>query len=265
MTTYQPRTHWQVTWSVWQALFIREFLKRVAADRLAWFWMLFEPIALIAIMIAIRTVVIGRNHYIEGAAYVPWLLVGLLGFFLFRENMMRSIGSIEANARLFAYRQVKPVDPVLARCFVEGVLKTVILLLFIGTMSLLGIDVFPDSFVWAMVVWIGLWLLGVGVGLILSAASSLVPEVGKIVRIFTLPLLLLSGAIFPLHYLPQSVLDYLMLNPVVHGLELLRSFFVETYRPVSGVDPLYFVAWILGASFLGLVMHIRFESRLKAQ
>lgn len=265
MTTYQPRSHWQVTWSVWQALFIREFLTRVAADRLAWFWMLFEPIALIAIMVAIRAVVIGRNHYIEGAGFVPWLLIGLLGFFLFRENMMRAIGSIEANERLFTYRQVKPVDPVLVRCFVEGTLKTVILFLFVAVMALLGIDVFPDAFVGAVAVWLGLWLLGAGAGLILSAASRLVPEVGKIARITTLPLLIISGAIVPLNYLPHDILTYLLLNPVTHGLELLRATFVANYRPLDGTDPLYFVAWAIFLVFVGLVMHVRFEGRLKAQ
>jgi capsular polysaccharide transport system permease protein len=265
VTIYQSRTHWQVTWSVWQALFIREFLTRIAADRLAWFWMLFEPIAFIVIMIAIRTLVIGRNHYIEGAAYIPWLLIGLLGFFLFRENMMRSIGSIEANERLFTYRQVKPVDPVLVRCFVEGILKTVILFLFVAVMALLGIEILPDAFLGAVAVWLGLWLLGAGAGLILSTASRLVPEVGKIVRITTLPLLIISGAIIPLNYLPQDILAYLLWNPVTHGLELLRSMFVANYRPLDGTDALYFVIWTVLLVFVGLVMHLRFESRLKAQ
>jgi capsular polysaccharide transport system permease protein len=209
--------------------------------------------------------VIGRNYYIDGAAFIPWLLIGLLGFFLFRENMMRAIGSIEANERLFTYRQVKPVDPVLVRCFVEGTLKTVILFLFVAVTGLLGIDIFPDAFVAALVAWLVLWLLGAGAGLILSAASRLVPEVGMIARITTLPLLILSGAILPLNYLPHDILAYLMWNPVVHGLELLRGMFIAGYRPLTGTDPLYLGFWVVFMLFLGLVMHIRFESRLKAQ
>jgi capsular polysaccharide transport system permease protein len=118
-----PRYCIQVTWSVWTALFFREFLTRVVADGLPWFWMLFEPVALIGVMVAIRTVVLGRDHHIGGAEFVPWSLVVLVGVFLVRENMMRSIGAVESGRQLYAYRQVQPKDPVIVRCYLEGVLK----------------------------------------------------------------------------------------------------------------------------------------------
>ena len=265
MIQYEARTSWQVTRSVWQALFLREFLIRIMADRLAWFWMLFEPIAMITIMVAIRTVLIGRDQYISGAPFVPWLLIGLLGFFLFRENMMRSIGSIEASRTLFTYRQVKPVDSVLVRCFLEGLLKTVIFMLFIAVGMLLDVDLFPDDFLFALFAWLSLWLLGIGIGVLLSAVSALVPEIGKIARITSLPLLLISGAILPLNFLPHDIREYLLWNPIVHGLEILRSGFEASYRPLSGTDVMYLWFWILGLVMIGLMLHIRYETRLKAQ
>src|SRR5690554_3314034 len=112
-------------------MFIREALARTMADRMAWFWMLFEPIAMIAIMVLIRTVVMGRVRHIDGAEFIPWLITGLFGFYLIRENLMRPIGAVDANAALFAYRQVKPIDPVLIRCYLEGMLRTFIFLIFI--------------------------------------------------------------------------------------------------------------------------------------
>jgi hypothetical protein len=140
----KTRTPWQVTRSVWYALFMREAIARTMADRMAWFWMLAEPVAMIAIMVMIRTVVLGRDSHIAGADFIPWLIVGLFGFHLFRENMMRSIGAVEANQALFGYRQVKPVDPVLVRCYLEGMLKTFIFLLFILAGILLELDLIPD-------------------------------------------------------------------------------------------------------------------------
>jgi capsular polysaccharide transport system permease protein len=258
------RSPWQVTRSVWKALFLREFLTRIMADRLAWFWMLFEPIALVTIMVAVRTVVLGRNRYIAGAEYVPWLLVGLLSFFLFRENMMRSIGAVDSNRSLFAYRQIKPVDPVLVRCFLEGMIKTVIFSMFIAAGVLLGLDLFPDNFPRALFGWISLWLLGLAVALTLSAAAALVTEIGKIVRISSLPLLIISGVIFPLNLLPHDLLQILMLNPIVHGLELTRSGFFSTYRMLPGTDLVYLWFWILSLLLLGMMLHIRYEPRLKA-
>lgn len=265
MTTYQGRTPWEVTASVWQALFHREFLARVSGDRLAWFWMLFEPIAMIAIMVAVRTVAFGRDRHIGGAEFIPWMVVGLLGFFLFRENMMRSIGSIENNRTLFTYRQIKPIDPVVVRCFLEGTLKSFIFMAFVMVGGVLGVDLFPDDFLAALVGWLAIWMLGLGIGLLLSAASALVPEIGRIARISSLPLLIISGAILPLNFLPHRITEYLLWNPIAHGIELLRAGFFDSYRPLEGVDPLYLWFWILGLLVVGLAFHIRFESRLKAQ
>jgi len=259
------RTPWQVTRSVWHAMFIREALARTMANRMAWFWMLFEPIAMIAIMVLIRTVVIGRVRHIDGAEFVPWLITGLFGFHLVRENMMRPIGAIDGNQGLFAYRQVKPIDPVFIRCYLEGLLKTFVFLLFVIAGILLEFDLMPDEPLLALFFWLSLWLLGAGAGLTFSAIAGLVPEVAKIIRLLSLPLMIASGVIFPLNFVPHALLEYLMWNPIVHGLELLRGAFFASYRPVAGTSELYLWCWVLASGSLGLALHLRFEQRLKRQ
>lgn len=258
-----PRTPWQVTRAVWHALFLREVLARTTMDRMAWFWMLLEPIAFIVIMVSIRTVVFGRSKHIVGAEFVPWLVLGLFGFFLMRESMMRPIGAVDANRALYAYRQVKPVDPVIIRCYLEGMIRTFVFLLFIMAGILLGIDLFPDEPLRALFYWCSLWLLGAGAGLVLSALSGLVPEVGRVVKIISMPLLLISGVILPLNFLPHTLLEYLMWNPIVHGLEALRGSFFYEYKQVAGVSIVYLWNWILALIATGLLLHIRFEARLK--
>lgn len=235
------------------------------SDRMAWFWMLAEPIAMIIIMVLIRTVVLGRTKHIAGAEFIPWFVVGLFGFHLFRENMMRLIGAVEANKALFAYRQVKPIDPVLVRGYLEGMIKTFIFLLFILAGGLLEIDLFPFDPLAALAVWVSLWLLGLGAGLSLSALSNLVPEIGRIARIASFPLLLISGVLFPINYVPHEAQQLLLLNPIVHGLELLRSCFFEQYWVVAGTSYLYLGFWILSSIAIGLLLHIRFEESLKAK
>ncbi|NHN37597.1 ABC transporter permease [Pseudomaricurvus alcaniphilus] len=263
--TLSTRTPWQVTRSVWHAMFLREVVARTMADRMAWFWMLVEPIAMIAVMVAIRAFVMGRARHINGADFIPWLLLGLFGFFLFRENMMRSIGAPEANKGLFAYRQVKPIDTVLVRCYLEGLLKTFIFLMFVLAGLLLNVDLTPDYALQALFAWLSLWSLGLGAGLVFSALAGLAPEFGRIVKIATLPLLIISGVIFPLNFLPESLLYYLMLNPIAHGLELFRASFYAEYRVVPGTSLLYLWWWTLGSIALGLMLHLRFEMRLKRQ
>jgi capsular polysaccharide transport system permease protein len=258
------RTPWQVITSVWYALFLREVLARTTADRMAWFWMLAEPIAMIGIMVAIRAFAMGSQH-ISGVEFIPWFIVGLFGFHLFRENMMRLIGAVEASKALFAYRQVKPIDPVFIRSYLEGMIKTFIFLMFIAAGVLLDVNLIPDNPLLALFYWALLWQLGLGTGLVLSAASTMIPEVGRIARITSFPLLLISGIFFPINYLPYEIQQYLLINPILHGVELLRSYFFDEYRMVAGISQLYLLFWVLALNAFGLLLHIRFEEKLKAK
>ncbi|RFA28026.1 ABC transporter permease [Alkalilimnicola ehrlichii] len=245
-------------------MFMREALARTMAGRFAWFWMIAEPVAFVVIMIGVREV-LGRVRFVIGADFVPWLIVGLLGFFLFREGLLRSIGAVDANKGLFAYRQVKPVDPVIARNVVEGILKTVVFMVLIAGASLLGYEILPADPLAAMFIWFSIWVLGLGAGLVASVVAPLVPEIGRVLRMLILPLFLLSGVIIPLHALPHSIQHYLLYNPVVHALEALRLSFFSGYKSLAGVDMLYLWWWALAMVALGLALHLRFTMRVKAK
>ncbi|WMC09212.1 ABC transporter permease [Oceanimonas pelagia] len=265
MSTLQGRTPWQVTRSVWFAMFMREAVSRTMADRMGWFWMIAEPVAIIAIMTFIRSFVSGGHQFITGAEFIPWMIVGMMGFFLVREGMTRSQGAVNANKALFAYRQVQPVDPVLIRVYLEGLLRTFIFLLFVLGGLLLGLELFPDNAIKALFGWISLWALGLGLGLVVSVTGTLIPETTKIINMVSLPLLIISGVILPLNVLPHYLLEYLMLNPIVHGLEFIRAGFFHNYRVVHGTSETYLWLWVLALNALGLLLHIRYKERLKAQ
>ncbi|WP_447893727.1 ABC transporter permease [Vreelandella sp. GE22] len=257
------RTPWQVTRSVWYAMFMREAISRTMSDRMGWFWMIFEPVAFVAVMVGIRSFIRG-DQLIANADFIPWLIAGLMGFFLVREGMMRGMGAVDSSKALFAYRQVQPIDPVLVRNFLEGTLRTFVFLIFIVGGLMLGLDMYPDNAIRVMAAWLSLWSLGLGLGLVVSVAATLVPEIGRVVRILTLPLLILSGVILPLNSLPHWLLEYLMLNPIPHGLETLRLGFFENYKVVHGTSMLYFWLFTLSLITVGLIMHLRFVDRLKA-
>ncbi len=259
-----PRHPLRVTWDVWSAMYLREMIARTMADRMAWFWMIFEPVATVVVMVGVRTLIRGARH-IGGADFVPWIIVGLMGFYLFREAMTRPMGAIEGNRGLFTYRQVLPIDPVLVRCFVEGMIRSFIFLIFVFVGSMLKLDMLPDHGFGVMMDWLSLWVLGVGFGVLVSVAGGLVPEIIRVVRILMLPLLLLSGVIFPVSYVPSQFQQLLLLNPIVHGLESMRLSFFENYHTIPGINMVYLWMWSLSTLCLGLVMHVRFAWRLKAR
>ncbi|UTV88890.1 ABC transporter permease [Cobetia amphilecti] len=260
----KARSAWAVTRSVWFAMFMREAIGRTMTDRMGWFWMIAEPMAFTLIMVTMRSFISG-DRLVINAPFIPWMIVGMMGFFLVRQGLTQGIGAIDANRALFAYRQVHPIDGVLIRNILDALLRTLVFLLFMLGFLLLGTDYRPDNGFQAIAGWLSLGCLGLGFSLVVSVAGSIIPEVAKVVKMISMPLLLLSGVIMPLNHLPHYLLEYIMLNPIVHGLEYTRHGFFEGYKVVHGTSMLYFWSWTLSSLALGFLMHVRFKERLKAK
>lgn len=257
------RSSWAVTWSVWRALFLREALHRLFNRRAAWVWLLVEPMAHIAFLLLIFTT-FGVRH-VGGIETALWLMVGMLGFFMFKRTMTIAMAAVDMARPLFAYRQVRPVDAVLVRAASEGTLMLVISLIFLVTAALFGLDVCADDWLNVASAFAVLWLLGLAMGSVLSVPRTLVAEVGDIVNIVIMPLYLISGVIFPLSTLPQPYRDWLLYNPIAHAIEHARLGFAAHYSTVEGVNLGYTLAFALVGLLLGLALHRVYRKRLIAQ
>jgi capsular polysaccharide transport system permease protein len=226
--------------------------------------MFIEPMLFILLMVSFR-LFIKAGDTIAGSEKIPWLILGLVAFFMFRDIATRSMDAFRSNAGLFSYRQVKPFDTVWIRAVLEAFLRTVVLLILLLIFGLLGNYVIPVDAFMALIAWISIFLLAFGLGLTLAMLVVLFPVVRKIVEMMMMPMLLLSGVILPLHSFPPGILEYLMYNPVVHGLELFRVAFLKNYWTMDGVSWLYLYYWNIGLLFLGLLLYYRFGHRISAQ
>jgi capsular polysaccharide transport system permease protein len=104
-----------------------------------------------------------------------------------------------------------------------------------------------------------------GFGLVASVASELVPELGRVIDFVMMPLYLISGVILPLSTVPQPYREWLMFNPVAHGLEAARLGFAPYYHAVPELSTAYLYGSALVIVFLGLALHRRFALRLATQ
>lgn len=254
------RSPWRITLSVWHALLLREAVARMFGRRAAVVWLFLEPVASIAFLLLIFTVL--RTRFVGGMDTLLWLSSGLLAFYLFRRTANQGASAVGANLALYTYRQVKPVDTVLTRCVLEGVLMLVIATLVFSALALLGVPLQLHDPLQVMVSLLGLWLLGVGWGLAVSVATELVPEVGNLLNLLMMPLMLISGAIFPLSAIPYPWREWLMFNPVAHGIEGVRAGISAYYHHVPELSLSYLLGFALVLVFLGLVLQRRFRSRL---
>lgn len=249
-----------VTAAVWRALFLREALFRLTGSRTAWLWLLAEPVFHIAFLMLFFELI--RMQTVPGAEPALFIMTGLLGFFMARNTAMRSMEAINANTALFAYRQVKPVDTVLVRTALEGFINLVVALILLAGVALTGIEITLDDPLEIITAFTGLWLSGVGLGLMLSVVGQLLPEVGNIIKLFFTPLYFVSGVMFPVQVVPQPYREWLFVNPFLHGIEALRGGFFAHYYVVPETSLAYLYGFALLTIFFGLALHVRYARKL---
>jgi capsular polysaccharide transport system permease protein len=252
-----------VSAAVWKAIFLREALTRLFGARASWLWLLVEPVVHVGFMVFVYAGI--RVRSIGGIDTVVWVMTGLLAFFLFRRTSVQVSNAVNANQALFVYRQVKPVDAALVRAVLEGFLLLAISFLLFAGAAILGRAVMPADPLAVLAAFAGLWLLGLGFGLITSVATEMVPELGRVIQMWMLPLYLVSGVIFPLSAVPDPYRGWLMLNPVAHGVESARLGFASYYHAVPELSLAYLFGFGLSALFVGLALYRRFSVKMVTQ
>src|SRR3546814_161361 len=191
-----------------------------------------------------------------------WLFLVLHGFFLFRRTASQMAGAIDSNRALFSYRQVKPTDTVLMRGVLEGLLMAMVITIVGAGMALLGHNVTPADPMRVLAAFFGLWFLGVSLGLLISVLSELAQEFRQIINMAMMPLYFISGVMFPLASIPEPYREWLLLNPIAHGLEEARSGFAPYYHAAPGVSISYIYEFAFISIFIGLLLHRRFALRM---
>jgi len=247
-----------ITLSVWKALLLREALSRLLSSRSAWFWLFAEPIAHMAVLGFIYAGI--RQHNIGGIDTLIWLMLGLQGYFLFRRTSGQMSGAIDSNRALFTYRQVTPTDTVLMRGVLEAVLMLAVIAVIFTGLAMMGHDIVPYSPLALMEALCGLWLLGVALGLNISVLSELAPEFRQVTNIIMMPLYFISGVLIPISTIPEPYREWLLLNPIVHGLDGARLAFSPYYHSVPNLSISYLYNCAFVGIAVGLLLHRRYAN-----
>ena len=251
------RNSLRITLSVWKALLLREALTRLFSSRSAWFWLIAEPVLHIAIFGVMYYGI--RQRTIGGIDTLIWLVLGMQGYFLFRRTVSQMAGAIDSNRALFAYRQVTPTDTVLMRGVLEGLMMMVVLGIILAGLAMLGHDIAPADPLAVLEAFLGLWLLGAAVGLIISVGAELAPEIRNAINVIMMPLYFISGVLFPISSIPEPYREWLLLNPIAHALDAARVGYSPYYHSVPNLSIDYVFALSLSGVFIGLLLHRYFR------
>lgn len=259
---YRPikqRSGLKVMRAAFHALLMRELQTRFGGYRLGYLWAPLEVVFQVGIYLLVFGTVMQR--VLPGMDYKQFLVVGLVPFQMMLRIANRSLGAVESNQGLLMYRQVRHFDVIFARSFLE-----LIIYFFTFVLLLVGLVFFDVSFSLGQLhivlfCWLTLFLFSFGLALILMIVGFYGGEISKVIGLIFTVLYFISGILYSVHIVPEPYLSYLLWNPFIHNIEMMRHAISPNY-PAYHIDMGYFLKWMIGVDFIGLLLYKAFEKDL---
>jgi len=257
----QIRKPYQIFFAVNKALFLRELNMRMSVGKAGLFWTFFEPFAQIAIFVLIRVAIMGSQGASSSYNFAIFMAVGFIAFNMFKNILSSATGAFTANKGLFAYKQVKPIDTIVARVLVEMFITGIIILMFLFVGFLLQYDLKPENLLMIAAGYLWLVVFSFAVGLVVGIGNTFYLSIGKFVGIFSFMLLIFSAVFFPLESIPPEAQEILLYNPLVHFMEMIHANYIYELDD-RFVDYIYMLKWTITPLFIGMWLYVRLEKKI---
>jgi capsular polysaccharide transport system permease protein len=212
---------WRIQRRVVWALLLREILTRYGRHNIGFLWLFVEPMLFTVGVTALWTAM--KAVHGSNLPIVAFAVTGYSSVLLWRNMPARCILAMEPNLGLLYHRNVRPIDIYLARLMLEAAgagISFVVLVLFFHFVGWLA---FPEDVLQVIAAWLMLAWMGMGVAFLIGALSEFSEMVEKLWHPTQYLLFPLSGAAFLVNALPVEAQHYVLLLPMVHGVEMLRE------------------------------------------
>jgi capsular polysaccharide transport system permease protein len=251
----------QIQRDVIYALLLRELSSRFGKSRGGFLWVLVEPIAHLMLPILIFGFL--RNMGMPGVELPVFLVYGFLPFLLFKAICLQIVDGVNAAQGLLSYRQVLLMDVFVSKAMAHCVIQAIVFAIVLTGLGMLGFDVLPGRPIELAGILALTAVLAFGLGVVLAAISSLVPDARSVIKIMFMPLYFASGILFPVTRFPDEWVRWLSVNPVLHLVELSRTMAVDGYQPTKYMSLTYPAALALSATLIGLMLYrLRYLARV---
>ncbi len=255
------RSSWEIQKAVIISLFLRELKTRFGSQKFGYFWAIVEPAAVIVVFWVMLGFRMKKSS--TGIDFPMFLMTGMIPFHLFSNIVNRSMVSFQANAGLFNYRQVKPVDTILARVLVECMVYFIVFNIFILIGSLLGFTARVDNITGLLMIMIELIIFSSGLGLICAVIGHFSETFIKVFGLIMRPLFFCSGIFFSVETIPEQFRSILLVNPLLHFLEKIRSVYFESfYSPFA--NDIYILLWTVSLTIISLWLYTKLQNKIIA-
>lgn len=254
-TQTQVRTPWQVMCASIYTLIVRNieirFVMKSSSKRLIDLFLIFsEPMGHVLLWTAVR---LFRNQPMSTSmSPVLFILLGVMPWLFTYNTINDCLTIIIQNRGLLFFRQIKPLDPVIALVFSE--LITMALVFCCSLLVLLIYDIpwhLQSMIRWSTAVFLYVVFV-IGVSIFMACLGFFSKPAARLVRVPLRVLYLFSGIFFSAEMLPADVRQYFIINPLFQFIEISRSCFSNTVSYDNFGDLYYLFECAIVSIALGL-------------
>lgn len=233
-----------------RTIVLREMMARFGRHDLGYLWAIIEPL----IHVTVLSIVF---HYIRmrdtmGMNVILFVATGIIPLFFYLKTYQAMTTALRQNRPLLNHAAVQPMDIFLARATLEFFTQLLVLIIF-ATGIYFVVEPFRFGSVFSVVANLfGLWITGIGMGLIIGSMVVHLESLPNIMMGFNRIIYITSGVFFTLDMMPAQVAEYAAYNPLLHFVDGVRG----NFNPLMGgsrVDIIYGYTWALAIFALGLV------------
>jgi capsular polysaccharide transport system permease protein len=233
------------------ALLMREIITRFGRENLGVLWLVAEPMLFTLGVTTLWTA--AGLHRGSPIPIVAFAVTGYSSVLMWRNSANRAGGAIAQNKPLLFHRNVRVIDALLTRIVLEvgGATSSFIVLsslfTFVGWMPL------PDDLLKVVCGWLMLAWFGASLALLIGAGTAFSDIIERLWHPAAYLLFPISGAAFMVDWLPVEMQKFVLLLPMVHGVEMLRAGYFGNVVPTH-YDVSYMAACCLVLSLTGLYL-----------
>ena len=234
-----------------QALMMREIITRFGRENLGVLWLFAEPMIFTLAVTTLWTAT--GMHRASNLPIAAFAISGYSTVLIWRNTTSRCNAALEQNRNLLFHRNVRAIDVFLTRILLEVSGATVSFVVLASAFVLTGLIAPPDDPTKIVCGWLMMSWFGLGLGLTLGSANAYSELVDRLWHPTSYILFPLSGAAFMVDWLPLKAQKYVLILPMVHGVEYVREGFFGNLVPTHH-DLAYMATVNLCLTFTGLVL-----------
>lgn len=214
------RDGWRIQSKVIKALMIRELTTRFGRENIGFLWIMGEPLLFAGLVGLLWTFMKGPEEH--GVGIVAFVASGYIPLTFMRHSFARCSNVFVANGSLMYHRQIKLIDFLFVRVFIEfiGAMMAWIFIAFV--LGLFGLFPVPNDLGMVITGWLLYSLFVFSVCLVIAPLSEVSELVEKLMPVTVYIALPFSGTFSMVSWLTPSLQDIMMMSPMVNGVEMMR-------------------------------------------